>query len=220
MDILVETNSHGNKSKILNNKKQSLWLLFLYILQILTKTTKKELILSSFGIVRKVDELGRIVIPKEIRKILDIKTGSSLEININENKELILKKFSEIKNISNIENLFLDSFFNLFQIPILLCNEEKVIYCVGVNKKEFLEKEMIDEIKNLNSRESKLFNGDIIKEQKTKYNDSLIISIFVDGYACGKLIVFKKEEGVAFDKEMMFCLNLIADYITRVLNFE
>ena len=99
--------------------------------------------MSGFGIVRKVDELGRIVIPKEIRKILDIKTGSSLEISIHEEKQLVLEKFSEIDNVFKNAGLFLDSFFSMFQIPILLCDENKVVYCVGVNKKEFLGKENI-----------------------------------------------------------------------------
>ena len=176
--------------------------------------------MGSFGIVRKVDELGRIVIPKEIRKILDIKTGSSLEISINENKQLVLEKFSEIDNAFKNAGLFLDSFFSMFQIPVLLCDENKVIYCVGVNKKEFLGKENTDEIISLNTKETKLYNGNIIKEQKTKYEDCLIESIFSEGCLCGKLIVIKKEDSVSFNKEIIFCLNLIADYITRVLNFE
>ncbi len=176
--------------------------------------------MGSFGIVRKVDELGRIVIPKEIRKVLDIKTGSSLEININEEKQLVLKKFFEIDNSFKNASLFLDSFFSIFQIPIVLCDEQKVVYAVGVNKKEFLGKEISDDVLALDSKETKLFNGDIVKEQKTKYEDSLIVSIYVDGSMCGKVIILKKEDSVSFGKEVIFCLNLITDYITRVLNFE
>ena len=93
--------------------------------------------MGSLGIIRKVDELGRIVIPKEIRKILDIKSGSSLEIGVNDQKELVLKKFSEVKNLSELLSVFMESFFSIFQIPIILCDEEKIVYVVGVNKKEF-----------------------------------------------------------------------------------
>ena len=67
--------------------------------------------MGSLGIIRKVDELGRIVIPKEIRKILDIKSGSSLEIGVNDQKELVLKKFSEVKNMSELLSVFMESFF-------------------------------------------------------------------------------------------------------------
>lgn len=175
--------------------------------------------MSGFGIVRKVDELGRIVIPKEIRKVLDIKTGSSIEININENQELVLKKFSEVKNSFKDTGVFLDSFFSIFQIPVLLCDEKSVVYAIGVNKKEFVGKEISEELLNLDSRESKFFNGDIVKEQTIKYNDSLIVNIYNDGYMCGKIILLKKE-GMVFGKEVVFCLNLIVEYITRILNFE
>ena len=74
--------------------------------------------MSGFGIVRKVDELGRIVIPKEIRKVLDIKTGSSLEISINEEKQLVLEKFSEIDNVCFVPmGIVLSSFSRRISLP-------------------------------------------------------------------------------------------------------
>ena len=172
--------------------------------------------MGSFGIIRKVDELGRIVIPKEIRKILDIKSGSSLEIGVNDQKELV----SEVKNLSELLSVFMESFFSIFQIPIILCDEEKIVYVVGVNKKEFLNKDISNEILKFDCKETKLFNGNLIEDQKSVFEDSLIACLYSEGCMCGKLILIKKEGGFAFTGEVLSSLKLMLEYITRVLNFE
>ena len=176
--------------------------------------------MENLGIIRKVDELGRIVIPKEIRKILDIKSGSSLEISVNEERELVLKKFSEVKNLTDSLSLFMESFFALFQIPIILCDEEKIVYVVGVNKKEFLDKKLSSEVLGIDCKETKLFNGNLIDAQKSVFEDNLIICLYSEGFLCGKIILVKKEEGIAFTGEVLSSIKLIVEYISRLLNFE
>lgn len=96
----------------------------------------------SCGMVRKVDELGRVVIPKEMRRILNIKTGSSIEMVINDENEVVLKKFSEMNNISNYAEVVADILFDEFNVPCLVCDEDKVVFCKGVSKKDFLNKEI------------------------------------------------------------------------------
>lgn len=92
------------------------------------------------GMVRKVDELGRVVIPKEMRRILNIKTGSSIEMIINDDNEVVLKKFSEMNNIVGYAQTVADILFQEFSIPCLVCDEEKVVCVRGVLKREFLHK--------------------------------------------------------------------------------
>lgn len=96
----------------------------------------------SCGMVRKVDELGRVVIPKEMRRILNIKTGSSIEMIINDENEVVLKKFSEMNNISNYAEVVADILFDEFNVPCLVCDEDNVVFCKGVSKKDFLNKEI------------------------------------------------------------------------------
>jgi len=94
----------------------------------------------SCGMVRKVDELGRVVIPKEMRRVLNIKTGSSIEMTINDQNEVVLKKFSEMSNILPYAELVADVLFDAFSLPCLVCDDEKVLCAKGVSKKEFLGK--------------------------------------------------------------------------------
>jgi len=98
----------------------------------------------SCGMVRKVDELGRVVIPKEMRRILNIKTGSSIEMIINDYSEVVLKKFSEMNNISNFAEVVADILFEEYGVPCLVCDEDKVIYCKGASKKDFLNKKILN----------------------------------------------------------------------------
>ena len=56
--------------------------------------------MKATGVVRRIDDLGRVVIPKEIRRTMRIREGDSLEIFVNQSGEVVLKKYSPIADIS------------------------------------------------------------------------------------------------------------------------
>ena len=92
------------------------------------------------GIVRKVDELGRVVIPKEMRRTLGINTGSSIEMSVGEGGEVVLKKFSDISNIMPLIEKLAQTIFDEFGVPILVSDEERILAGCGT-KKDILLKE-------------------------------------------------------------------------------
>ena len=69
------------------------------------------------AMVRKVDELGRVVIPKEMRRVLNIKSGSSVELDVNENNEIVLKKFSELSNAAIFAEKLANIVNSTYNIP-------------------------------------------------------------------------------------------------------
>ena len=75
--------------------------------------------MKTTGIIRRIDELGRIVIPKEIRKNLRIKNGESLEIYL-ENDSIILKKYSQIESLKNVSIDYVEALIRLLNIILLL----------------------------------------------------------------------------------------------------
>ena len=75
--------------------------------------------MKTTGIIRRIDELGRIVIPKEIRKNLRIKNGESLEIYL-ENDSIILKKYSQIESLKNVSIDYVEAFNQIIKHNILL----------------------------------------------------------------------------------------------------
>ena len=101
--------------------------------------------LKSTGITRKIDELGRIVIPKEIRKNLSIREGESLEI-IASDENIILKKHSQIAKYNEISNKICRIFSEVYDIDIIITDREKVI--AASENVDVLEKRISDTLKN------------------------------------------------------------------------
>jgi AbrB family transcriptional regulator (stage V sporulation protein T) len=96
---------------------------------------------KSTGVLRRIDELGRIVIPKEIRKNLKIRDGESLEIFV-ENESIILKKFSMISDMSDIAQFCSDAIQEVIKKDIIITDRDKVIAASGSLKKKYLDKEI------------------------------------------------------------------------------
>ena len=97
--------------------------------------------MKTTGIIRRIDELGRIVIPKEIRKNLRIKNGESLEIYL-ENDSIILKKYSQIESLKNVSIDYVEAFNQIIKHNIIVTDRDKVIAVTGPLKKKYLDKEI------------------------------------------------------------------------------
>ena len=82
--------------------------------------------LKNTGVVRKIDELGRIVVPKELRKVLNISSGDDLEIFV-ENDQIILKKYSVMKNFENESNKLINSVSSLVNSNLFITDKEVII---------------------------------------------------------------------------------------------
>ena len=82
--------------------------------------------LKQTGVTRKIDELGRIVIPKEIRKNLGIRDGESLEIYTSDDS-IILKKYYEVKKLEDVCDKLCEMIKNIYDVNILITDREKVV---------------------------------------------------------------------------------------------
>ena len=91
----------------------------------------------STGIVRRIDELGRIVIPKEIRKSLRIKNGDNLEVIVN-GEDITLKKYSQIENVTDMAQLYAESFFSVLKYNVIITDTDKVVACAGSLQRKYL----------------------------------------------------------------------------------
>ena len=133
------------------------------------------------GMVRKIDELGRVVLPKEMRRILNIKTGSSVEMVIDENNRIVLSKFSEIENVLNMAMGLGKILFEKLDLKCLICDDDKVLGVVGESKKDFLGKKILY-IKDMEIKTMKInmFLDTIRKDEITIY--PIILQGFVKGY--------------------------------------
>lgn len=96
--------------------------------------------MKATGIVRRIDDLGRVVIPKEIRRTMRIREGDPLEIFTNTDGEVIFKKYSPIGELSPYTKQYAEVLFRTTGHPAAICDRDHVIAVSGLAKKDFLEK--------------------------------------------------------------------------------
>ena len=110
--------------------------------------------MKATGIIRRIDELGRIVIPKEIRKTLRIKEGENLEIYVDKEDNIILKKHSLIKRMNDFAQDFADSVYSFIKHNVIITDNDTILAISGPLKKEYLNKNISADIETkINRRE-------------------------------------------------------------------
>ncbi len=98
--------------------------------------------MKATGIVRRIDDLGRVVIPKEIRRTMRIREGDPLEIFTGPNEEVVFKKYSPVGEMSQFATQYADVMARACDLPVLICDRDHVIAVAGESKKEYLEKRL------------------------------------------------------------------------------
>lgn len=96
--------------------------------------------MKATGIVRRIDDLGRVVIPKEIRRTLRIREGDPLEIFVDREGEVILKKYSPIRELGEFAKEYADSLFEATGHITCITDRDTIIAVAGASKKEYLNK--------------------------------------------------------------------------------
>ena len=148
--------------------------------------------MKSTGILRRIDELGRIVIPKEIRKNLKIKDGESLEIFINDDS-VILKKYSFMSDLCEIAQNFADSFYDSLKENIIITDTNKVIAASSNYKKKYVGKDISMYLSNIISKRSNNIdnnsNGIEIINGLVESGNSYISNVLVNGDSVGVVLV-------------------------------
>ena len=96
--------------------------------------------MKATGIVRRIDDLGRVVIPKEIRRTMRIREGDPLEIYTDNDGQVIFKKYSPIGELSAFAGQYAEVLSKTAGYPVIVCDRDHVISVAGVPKKELIER--------------------------------------------------------------------------------
>jgi len=153
--------------------------------------------LKNTGIVRKIDELGRIVLPKELRNTLKISSGDDLEIFI-ENDAVILKKISTMENLQVESNRIISSVENLVDSSLYVTDKDKVLTKSDLENEHLPEKfqQLLIERKSYESLSKETF----VFNTKTKEGYYYIEPIIQDSNANGLIILIKNDNITNQDK--------------------
>ncbi|MFD3155541.1 stage V sporulation protein T [Haloimpatiens sp. FM7330] len=157
--------------------------------------------MKATGIVRRIDDLGRVVIPKEIRRTLRIREGDPLEIFTDRQGGIILKKYSPIGELTDFSNEYADALNYSTGNSIVVCDKDTIVSISGLTKKEYLDKRISNELEQIIEERKTVFldKAKVIpiyddEEIEGKYEGMAVAPIIAEGDAIGAVIIICKEE--------------------------
>lgn len=161
-------------------------------------------LMKATGIVRRIDDLGRVVIPKEIRRTLRIREGDPLEIFTDRDGGVILKKYSPIEELTDFSKEYCESLQQVIGHVVLICDKDAFVSVSGATKKEYIERKVSNELeKIMDDRKTVLLNksnNTVIPlhsdDEESIYNSQVIAPIIAEGDEIGAVIILSKEEDV------------------------
>ena len=174
------------------------------------------------GIVRRIDELGRVVIPKELRKTLRIREGDPLEIYTNKD-ELIFRKYSPISTINSYAEAVADGIEEMIEKTCMITDNDSVIYVSGKNK-DAIGKIISSELeKVLKERKSLVLNKadgsnmvSVIKGDDIGAENQIIVPIVSGSGDCyGSVLVFDNDKQSRFSSSDVRFIKLGASFLSK-----
>lgn len=155
--------------------------------------------MKTTGVVRRIDDLGRIVIPKEIRKSMRIREGESLEIFSGNQNEIILKKYSFVESIEAFSKKVCEAFYTSTKKDIIITDNEKIISAYGGFNQKLNGIKLSNYIdKIIQKKEMYVSKGENVEiaENFTVKSNLVIRPILVYGDVIGSIIIFTDEKSI------------------------
>ena len=154
--------------------------------------------MKATGIVRRIDELGRIVIPKEIRRTLRIREGDPLEIYTDREGGVILKKYSPIGELTALAEDFAEVLSTNLGVTCLICDRDSIIAANGKYRREYVDRAISNELEEfMNSLSGsstgviRLTSGEDVSQTTSQH----VVTIMADGQPIGAVALISRGEG-------------------------
>lgn len=177
--------------------------------------------MKATGIVRRIDDLGRVVIPKEIRRTMRIREGDPLEIYTDRDGEVIFKKYSPMGELGIFADELADALSRTSGLSCVICDRDAVVSAAGSAKKDVYEKAISSEVETLmDSRKSyKYKNGEncIHSSKNDDYNVISLTPIISEGDVTGCVALLSNEAYSATDAEVKLtqtAANFLSKHVT------
>jgi len=183
--------------------------------------------MKATGIVRRIDDLGRVVIPKEIRRTLRIREGDPLEIFVDRDGEVILKKYSPIRELGEFANEYADSLFESTGHITCISDRDTIIAVSGGSKKEYLTKTLGPAIEQA-MVERKTIHINVAGEHalckscpeneaanKCKYTSEVIAPVIFQGDPIGAVMLLSKEPNIQMGELEIKLVETAAGFLAK-----
>ncbi|MBC8591236.1 stage V sporulation protein T [Wansuia hejianensis] len=179
--------------------------------------------MKATGIVRRIDDLGRVVVPKEIRRTLRIREGDPLEIFTDREGQVILKKYSPIGELNEFATEYCEALHDNTNYTAIISDRDTIIAISGGSRKEYLEKRISPELEKIIESRKTFITGDgneSIKifyedEEPEKYTAQVITPIVMQGDPIGSITLLTKEESQTMGELEIILLETAAKFLSK-----
>lgn len=181
--------------------------------------------MKATGIVRRIDNLGRVVLPKEIRRTLRIREGDPLEIFTAREGEIILKKYSPVGELSEFAKGYSETLSFTSGYPACICDKDQIITAAGSGKKELQGKGLHEKLEEVLEARTAVLLGEgqekkavpLTKEDSRTYAQEAICPIVCEGDVIGGIIIVSDEKDSLFGETELKLATAAAHFIGKQL---
>lgn len=178
--------------------------------------------MKATGIVRRIDDLGRVVIPKEIRRTLRLREGTPLEIFTDREGEIILKKYSPMMELNAFAGQYADAMAQSAGLMVCITDRDQVIAAAGGAKKELLQKPISRQLEHVIQERMIVQAGKddrtytpIAVEDIDGVTAQIVAPIISEGDAIGSVILMSREPKVKFGEGELKLAATAAGFLGR-----
>lgn len=180
--------------------------------------------MKATGIVRRIDELGRVVIPKEIRRTLRIREGDPLEIFVDREGGVILKKYSPIGELGDFAKEYAESLHQAVGHISAICDKDTIIAVSGASKKELLDRPVHEDVERLMQNREKhtasATNGNELisitsDDDLGKYTAQVVIPILASGDSIGAVMLLSKDPSASITQTDIKVCETAANFMGK-----
>ena len=178
--------------------------------------------MKATGIVRRIDDLGRIVVPKEIRRTLRLREGTPLEIFTDREGEIILKKYSPMVELTAFAGQYAEAMSQSTGLMVCITDRDQVIAVAGGPKKDILQKNISRQLEQLiNERQSVCAGKDeknfipLVAEELEGVTAQVVTAIICEGDAIGAVAILSREPRARFGEMEMKLASTAARFLGR-----
>lgn len=178
--------------------------------------------MKATGIVRRIDDLGRVVIPKEIRRTLRLREGTPLEIFTDREGEIILKKYSPMVELAAFAVQYAEAMAQSTGLMVCMTDRDQVIAVSGGPKKDYLQKPVSRQLENIITermnvlavKEDKDYVP-LIMDEPEGVTAEAIVPIICEGDAIGAVAILSREPKAKFGETEMKLVSTAAGFLGR-----
>ena len=183
--------------------------------------------MKATGIVRRIDELGRVVIPKEIRRTLRIREGDPLEIFTDRDGGIILKKYSPIGELSENAQELAHALYQTFSLPCAISDRDTYVACAGLGKRDLTGRTVSLDVERVIAARTRLVSTEpgevrtpLLSEEDPAFLAAAIIvfPVLSQGDAIGAVVLFSQKPDVPVDPAAVKACEAVSLFLGKQMD--